>query len=184
MQHTCTYRLLAEDLAPSAPVKYPEVRKELLLLMEEDQADRRQWETTGMADVKARKKVGSSDKVRTARLLELLTIIKSPGTANIGLDGSRAVWLLAQHSNEDVMALVLQKFRNLYYKDKSQVFYQGIPYLADRIRIMKGKKQLYGTQYFTDNAGKEGKFPISNPKALAKRRSRFGLCVEGECSSA
>jgi hypothetical protein len=128
------------------------------------------------------------DRARARELLQLLNLIRTPSARNIGLDGSRAVWLIAQH-NVDYLnagAIILKKMKYLYHKDKSDVYYQGIPYLIDRRMIQKNNwahtnKQLYGTQAYYDNKGVMHGYPIINPKKLAERLKKFDLDIESAC---
>lgn len=126
------------------------------------------------------------ETARIEEVLNLLEEIKTPSTRNIGLDGSRALWLVALHNTgyKDAGSIVLKKMKRLYYKDKSQVFYPGIPYLVDMVMLRAKNfdhkaKQLYGTRrwYIKHKDGKEetGNFPIVNPRQLGERRNKFDL---------
>lgn len=179
MADTCTSVLVKMDLRPTSPVKYPEIRTELLALAAEDQKDRLEYfPSTGREFPEGLLK---RDKARTKKMLELLEQIKSPSARNIGLDGARATWLLAQHATKPVRQLLLRKMHRLYYKDKSQVFFQGIPYLVDMIMLETSGRQLYGTYSYVGKNGKEQRFPIINPRKLTERRAKFGLCPNGKC---
>jgi hypothetical protein len=111
----------------------------------------------------------------------------------LGLDGSRAIWLIALHNYDYKGAgkLVLNKMRRLYYRNRASVFYPGIPYLADRIMLAEkgfdhSAKQLYGTQGWlrVTKRGRtqKGAYPIANPKGLHERRRRFGLTYDRKSS--
>ncbi len=151
------------------------------MMASEDQADRRAWAEAGDNDVKVRELVAANDHKRATRVRQLLELIRNPAAANIGLDGSRALWLVTQHSDLDLMLLVLKLFRHTYYRRRQNIFYQGIPYLSDRTRIIQGYKQRYGTQYFVGDDNQSHRFPVTNPQLLKQRRLSFGLCVRGEC---
>ncbi len=104
-----------------------------------------------------------------------MNLVRTPSSNNIGLDGSRAAWLISQHSQLQIMAFMLKKFEYLYRKDKETVFYQGIPFLKDRLRILGHKAQLYGTQRFSRPDGSEAIFPIRGFYNLNYRRKQYGL---------
>lgn len=58
---------------------------------------------------------------------------------------------------------------------KELVDSRDVAYLIDRIRVNKGKKQMYGTQFFVNKNGKFVPRPIYNKKDLNKRRKDVGL---------
>jgi len=155
--------------------------------MAEDQRDRYSQKLDQPDFIKVMK---NNDRLRMEEVLEILERIKTPSAKNIGLDGSRAVWLIAQHNwnYKEAGNLVLKKLRQIYYRDKSQVYYQGIPYLVDRMMVGSHlsrpdndylPKQYYGTQGWCrrldDGSYKFEWYPVKNPKALAGRRKKFGL---------
>lgn len=173
-------------------VRFRKLRSCLIALAQEDQEARTSLQEH-LDDATFQSKLKQADIQRAEETLEILGIIKTPSVRNIGLDGSRAVWLIAQHNAEykNFGDIVLKKMRYLYRKDKSQVYYQGIPFLVDRLMILKQLsagvdsskidnlhlhiKQLYGTQFRTDSEGKLVKFKVVNPTGLQERRSKFGL---------
>lgn len=189
MLYCCTIDLIERQLTPAEKVKYPFVRKKLLELMEADQADRKHKSILDQNATEASwLKLVESDLARAKEVLILLKEIRLPSTRNIGLDGSRAIWLIALHNVEYMQMgkTVLTKMKYLYYRDKSQVFYQGIPYLVDRLMIQKNgwqetAKQLYGTQGYIDKKGVKHAFPIVDRAYLKDRRKKFGLGSSKEC---
>lgn len=152
--------------------------------MNGDQKDRLQDFQTLSAE--KLQQIADRDAARAQEVLNILKIIKTPSVKHIGLDGSRAVWLIALHNPDfkDIGPLVLRKMRALFYRNKEQVFYPGIPYLADRLMVGRRSfdhkaKQLYGTQRwvrrFDDGTSESGLFPIKDKKNLGLRRKKFGL---------
>ena len=171
-------------------VRYPKERAKLLNLIVEDQADRASpaFFSTELKDKRAMS-VREHQRARTA--IAILDKIKTPSVRNIGLDGSRAMWLIALHNPEykNFGMLVLTKMRRLFYRNKLQVFYPGIPYLADRLAIANQQfshtaRQWYGTQgwyvQYEDGTHESNLFPITNVARLAARRKRYLLITGGE----
>lgn len=169
-------------------VKFPGLRRTLLRLESEDQAAR------ASADKILGKEIERQDKNHADQVLQILKIIGYPSAENVGLDGSRAIWLIAQHNCEykNLGNDVLQKMLYLYKRDKDQVYYQGIPYLIDRLMILEhlskgapsesatggtfSAKQMYGTQYWSLSPGEKGeRFEVIDPQGLGDRRKEFGL---------
>lgn len=164
-------------------MRFPEVRKKLLELVEDDQRERRGGLTIPSAKI-SKEEWMEPDWARARELLDILARIGLPSVKNIGLDGSMAVWLIAQHNSDylDTGTIVLKKMRYLYYKDKEQVFYRGIPHLVDRLMVQKNNwaktnKQLYGTQVYHED-GTVHRYPIINEKRLGERLRKFDLTIE------
>jgi hypothetical protein len=189
MLYCCTIDVVERAL-PTTKVKYPLVRQRLLELMESDQADRNKpWNINPDMTESEWSMLMEPDWARAREMLLLLEQVRVPSARNIGLDGSRAIWIIALH-NIDYMGAgekVLKKMQYLFYKDKTQVFYPGIPYLVDRLAMSRnnweeGSKQTYGTQGYVDNNGIRRRYPISQPSKLTERRLRYSLnTTEEEC---
>ena len=189
MLYCCTIDVV-ERILPFTEVKYPLVRQRLLELMKSDQIDRsKPWNINLDMTESEWSKLMEPDWARAREMLLLLEQIRVPSAHNIGLDGSRAIWIIALHNIDYQGAgeVVLKKMRYLFYKDKTQVFYPGIPYLFDRLCMSKNNweqksRQSYGTQGYVDSNGAHCRFPISQPSKLRERRLRYGLnTTDEEC---
>jgi hypothetical protein len=106
------------------------------------------------------------DSVFTTHKLRLEQIFDEygyPGYNLVGKEGSSNFWLMVQHSDKDIefQARVLEKLKKEVDKKNANGSDYGL--LTDRVRINKGKKQIYGTQV-TYNATRAG---IS--KAIARQ---------------
>lgn len=188
--YCCTVDLLTRKLPATKSPIYPDIRKDLLKLMSEDQKDRAS-DTFSFnsvpVDLEKVNELIERDNKRAFKTSTLLKQIKVPSAENIGLDGSRAVWLIAMHNTSlNFQKNILRQMKKLYRTDKAQVFYPGIPYLEDRVMISSAKtieqaKQLYGTQEYLDqDSGKLKVFPIINPGELSERRKKFELYPDPE----
>jgi hypothetical protein len=188
MSFCCTTDLINRvlDDPDQKDVAFPTIRKRLCDLMAEDQYDR---SSARFFLPSNRHTLTLNDTARIEEVLRLLSKIKSPSVSNIGITGSRAVWLVALHNWDFKGAgnIMLREMKRLYSKDRSDVFYYGIPYLEDRIMLgSKGfdhsAEQLYGTQAWHRRYGngltEDGLFPIRNPSGLSRRRKEFGLAAE------
>lgn len=187
--YCCTTDVVTRNLGKTDAVRYPVARKHLLQLMADDQAERisPSFYSNDRGVIAA---VMKRDQKRASEMLRILKAIKSPSARNIGLDGSRAVWLIALHNPDykDAARVVLYKMKLLFYRRRDQVFYPGIPYLVDRMMVYKdllnhNTKQLYGTQRWartlSDGSIESGMFPIIDSKNLTKRRNKFDLAGPG-----
>lgn len=188
--YCCTVDVVSRPLLQPHPIRYPEFRDELLKLFAEDQALRAS-DVFQSSDRNVIRDLTLQEHKRADRVLGILKVIKSPSAHNIGLDGSRAVWLIALHNPDykHIADTVLHKMQYIYRKNREQVFYPGIPYLVDRRMVFTNtfdhkKKQLYGTQRWastaSDGSRTQGAFPIIDGKNLAARRHKFGLAGPGD----
>lgn len=186
----CTQDVVGRQLPKTVRVRYPNERVRLLNLMAQDQADRMSPRFFSV-ELRDRRAMTRRDKRRAEAVTAILDNIKTPSVRNVGIDGSRAVWLIALHNydHKNLGRLVLIKMRRLFYKDKSQVFYPGIPYLADRLAVARQHfshtaRQWYGTQGWYvqhENGTHESKlFPIAHAARLVNLRRKYLLSSGGE----
>jgi len=116
------------------------------------------------------------DSLSSLYLNSLLTKMNWPGIRQVGFEGSKAAFLIVQHSHDinfqkkclDRMKKEVLK-RNIYLPD--------IAYLYDRIQINLGKHQIFGTQieYHYENGVEKAR-----PKKLKypKRVTALRYCFE------
>jgi hypothetical protein len=98
-----------------------------------------------------------------------------PGRHALGEDGARAAFLILQHA---IGHPALQR-RGL------ELILEAIPlgqanaldaaYLADRIAILEGAAQTFGTQFDWDDDGLLSPAPVRDPETLNERRASAGL---------
>lgn len=135
-----------------------------------DQKIRRKAMKTGIWDKKIDKK----------NTLEMREIIKKYGWPIINLVGKKAsknAWLLVQHADHDVkfQKKCLKLMEDIYKRNSNFINKTNIAYLRDRILVNEGKKQLFGTQFYTNKKGIFGVRPIKDIKNLDKKRKKYGL---------
>lgn len=158
-------------------IKYsPSLRYELLQMREEDQKMRRRIreESIGPDATEFWEEFHKLDEKHTERLKEIIKQYGWPRKSLVGEDGAFAAWLIVQHATHD---LNFQKHcLKLMKKEakRGEVPLQCIAYLIDRIRILEGKPQVYGTQYRIVNGELEF-LPIEDEANVDKRRKEMGL---------
>ncbi len=158
-------------------IKYPNIRKELLKLVEEEQRELTHVfnnSNKSMVNKKLDMAMRNCHK-RSDHVIRILKNIKEPTVENIGQDGSGAVCTLVMHSHLSLMKDVLHIYERLLEIDKDQIPLKYIPALVDRIKILETKKQLYGTQWMLDKNDNPFLIEIIDFKSVNKRRREFGL---------
>ena len=89
----------------------------------------------------------------------------------MGDEAAEAAWLIAQH------AIGLPAFQRacLEAVKASDAPAWQAAYLEDRIRVLEGRPQLYGTQFDWDADGRMSPQPIEDPTGVDERRAAVGL---------
>lgn len=139
---------------------------ELLQMAEVDQAMRmKAIEDETLWDV-------SVDETNNARLAAIIEQDGWPTIPKVGEEASHAAWLLVQHAPSlDFMKSCLQMMKDApLYAVKAS----NIAYLEDRVLMMDGKPQIYGTQYRTVGEGMKV-YLMENPDEVNLRRASVGL---------
>lgn len=97
-----------------------------------------------------------------------------PGISKVGLEGSRAAWLIAQHSicTPDLQRKFLKHLTEA--EKRGDVPSKQVAWLTDRIRFNEGKAQVYGTVYDWNEFG-ELTCEIESPEKIDQLRESVGL---------
>lgn len=172
--------LLLAALAPAAAaqdaprVRNEGLRREIMRMIEEDQAARAHVGEGGRAPTEAElRAMGESDKTRAARLLEILKRYGFPSAALVGKDAARSFVTMLTHSP----SLELQR-RALPLVERAarrgDIPMKDYAMLADDKLANEGKPQLYGTNFMIVD-GKLSLAKTQDPAHLDERRRRLGL---------
>jgi hypothetical protein len=171
-------RVAANDAKRNAAQK-PELRDELLRMMDEDQAARRAAGAAQFKDTAANERMKAIDVKNTARMKEIIAQVGWPTKTLVGERASKAAWLLVQHADHD---LAFQK-QCLPMLEKAVAAGEGsaqnLAYLTDRVLVAEGKPQRYGTQFHTVD-GKLVPRPIEDEAHVDERRAAIGLDTMAE----
>lgn len=140
----------------------PELRAELVAMLEEDQAERSGEVAT------------SNDRPRAERLREIVERHGWPTYAMVGEDGATAAWAIAQHADHDV-ALQKQMLDLMSAAvDQGEADPSQLAFLTDRVAINNGRPQVYGSQMGCV-AGEAVPGPIEDEANVDDRRAAMGL---------
>jgi hypothetical protein len=108
-------------------------------------------------------------------LNQIMDTIGFPTSDKVGKEASNAAWLIIQHSigQPDFMkkcaALMEKEIEN---EHADQI---NLAYLVDRIAVLEGKPQLYGTQFDWDENGEMSPVQVDDYDTVNKRRKAIGL---------
>jgi hypothetical protein len=114
----------------------------------------------------------SVDQQNQARLMSIIEEYGWPTIPKVGAEASHAAWLLIQHSPDlKFMERCLELMESLTEREVSPA---NVAYLKDRVLMMNGKPQIYGTQF--QGAGKDMQaYPIEDADRVDERRASVGL---------
>ena len=146
------------------------LRQELLRMAETDQRIRadalRATNFHGVLEVDAR---------HLYRLKQIVDQHGWPGRSLVGEDGSHAAWLLVQHATQDPE--FMDDCRRLMGRavKRGEASPKDYAFLVDRVRLQRGKPQLYGTQFIRDSRGRLLLQPLKDPEDVDERRREMGM---------
>lgn len=97
-----------------------------------------------------------------------------PVPSAFGMDAYTAAWTIAQHASHmpDFQRDILSRMKVLYSKNEGDGSY--IDLLKDRLALVAGKPQSFGTQ-MTCQDGKIRLYDTNDPEDLDERRAAMGL---------
>lgn len=106
-----------------------------------------------------------------AALLDSLLGGGWPDATRVGAAAAEAAWLIAQHA---IAQPALQRRALAALAESAAPRWQAAM-LADRIAVMEGRPQRYGTQFDWDADGMMAPNPIADPAEVDARRAAVGL---------
>jgi hypothetical protein len=129
--------------------------------------------TLGGYEVVGSEKAAAGDSLVLARLRALARErgSKWPTRSVVGPAGVRAVWIIAK-SDTALARTVLHRMMEAGPDESPPA---AVATMEDRLRIMSGRKQLYGTQLVRGNGGALEPAPIEDPRHVDMRRDAAGL---------
>jgi hypothetical protein len=124
-------------------------------------------------------------KTDSINLMELEKILDEHGWLGVdvvGASGNTALWLVIQHSSQEVQEKYLPMMREAVSQGKALPCHLAL--LEDRVAVGQGKKQMYGSQPDTDpDTGEYCVSSLEDPENVDERRLDVGLDKLGEYMS-
>lgn len=100
-----------------------------------------------------------------------------PTVSTVGKRVSHDAWFIAQHSDadQDFQQTVLKAMKDSFAKNQKDVLKENIAFLEDRVLVNRGRKQLYGSQFYVNKKGELVPRPIRDLARLDQRRKDYHL---------
>ncbi|MCD4793015.1 MAG: hypothetical protein K8R54_07285 [Bacteroidales bacterium] len=114
------------------------------------------------------------DSLNLIKISEIIKEHNWPGISLVGEESNITVWLVIQHAPLETQEHYLPYLQESVKKGESRG--RDLAYLEDRILMLNGKPQKYGSQFMNDP--KTGEFifyEIEDPENINKRRAEVGL---------
>lgn len=146
----------------------------LKIIRSEDQTYRFQLDTVRSKAERANiLKIGRhKDSINLPQIEAILDKYGWLGPDKIGFLGAQTLFLVIQHAPLKVQEKYLPMMQEAVKKGNALA--RDLAFLEDRIALRQGKKQLYGSQLFTDETGVYVQ-PLEDPDNLESRRASVWL---------
>lgn len=120
-----------------------------------------------------REKIKKIDEKNTKSLKRIVADIGLPTISKVGEEAYKSAWLIAQHTQDIDFK---KKYLELMKESIDDVKKQDIAYLTDRVLVIQGKPQIYGTQLvYNKDVDSYELHKVKDSRNLTKRRTEVGL---------
>lgn len=119
-------------------------------------------------------KMRTVDGVNRKRLKEIIRLIGWPSKDLVGETASSGAFLVAQHAGDDLdfMKEAFSYIEAGYRKQKASPLQYALMY--DRIKMLEGKPQRFGTQFNMDSS-KCRAWKLEEPEKVDEYRAQMGI---------
>ena len=157
-----------------------DMARELTAMAEEDQRVRADLAWDGHLFRGYHPRMAEVHSRNAERLREIIDQHGWPGSSLVGQRAARAASLILQHAiaSPQLMRSGMELIKEAAGRGEASLAEAAV--LEDRIRILEGRPQLYGTQHDWDDHGEMSPLPIEDSKRVDERRLAIGLPRLGE----
>lgn len=113
-----------------------------------------------------------TDSVNLARVREIVDTRGWPRKENVG-GASAAVFLVLQHAPHDIQKMYVDSVR--LAAERGDISKSNYAMFIDRVAVVDGQEQIYGTQIIYDDDGNPVLAPLRDPGNVNERRREAGL---------
>jgi hypothetical protein len=152
-----------------------DLHKQLLSMEEEDLRVRAELAAGGALFEGYHPRMEDVHRRNAARLRAVIAAHGWPGESLVGQAGAEAAWRIAQHAigEPSFQRACLERLRAA--AAAGDVPARHAAYLEDRIRMLEGRPQLYGTQLESADDGRPVPYQIQGEERVDERRAAVGL---------
>lgn len=153
----------------------PTLRDELLALVAEDTRVREELAADGSLFEGYHPRMAEVHQRNGQRLGEIMAQHGWPCQKLVGADGAEAAWLILQHdiANPQLQRRCLPLLEDAAARGSVPAWQMAM--LTDRIRVLEGRPQIYGTQFDWDENNEMSPCPVENPERVDELRRSVGL---------
>ncbi len=164
----------------TTPTQYSSVREQLEAIYDTDQGIRNEWELIEKqykpesSEYKEFiKKWVLTDKENLFQVQQILDKDGWLGKEAVGIKANTALFLVIQHAELDAQKKYLPMMKQAVIDKNANG--QDLALLEDRIAMREKRKQVYGSQTFSNNGSEYILWPIEDIDQVDKRRKDVGL---------
>ena len=156
-------------------MKYQLISKQLIDLRNEDLKLRDELIRTGQLGNGYNKEMAKVHNRNAELLDDIIEKIGYPTVEKVGSEGSEAAWLIIQHAigKPIFMKRNLKLLERAVNENKANP--KNLAYLSDRIAVLEGTPQLYGTQFDWDDNNKMSPQLLDDIIKVDQRRKVIGF---------
>lgn len=156
-------------------MKYPAKAEQIIQLKNEDLALRQQLIEQGILSDGYNDEMAALHVRNAVQLNTIIEEIGYPTEEKVGPAGSQAAWLIIQHAIGQPSFMKKCALLLAAAVDSGHANSLHLAYLQDRIAVLQGEVQLYGTQFDWDEKGLMSPEPYDNLDQVNERRASIGL---------
>ena len=151
------------------------LRQTLVAMAAADQALRTELAADGSLFGGYHPRMAAVQRQHAERLLAVFETHGWPGTGLVGADGAEAAWLVVQHAVGSPAVMRRGLALLTVAAERGEAAWRQVAHLDDRIRVLEGRPQRYGTQHDWDEHGELNPQPIDEAASVDERRAAVGL---------
>ena len=154
---------------------YKSIAEKIIDLKNTDLALRNKLVQSGQLNERYNEKMKKLHNRNAKILSHIIDTIGYPTIDKVGKEANEATWLVIQHSigQPEFMKKSAELLKSAVNENKADP--KSLAYLTDRIAVLEGNPQLYGTQFDWDEHGNLSPNPFDDLNRVNKRRKSIGL---------
>jgi len=156
-------------------MRHPDLAQQIINLQTADQQLRDRLARSGQLGQGYNEAMQRLHNQNATRLAHIIDDIGYPTVERVGEAANAAAWLVIQHAigQPAFMRKCLQLLEEAVAEQQADP--KHLAYLSDRIAVLAGQPQRYGTQFDWDEQGKLSPNTCDDRAAVDRRRAKLGL---------